>query len=146
MPHPEDPQQRWLVRVYFKHDCQHARYVDVSTPLEAVEFMKSMLFCPPTSVVAKVQEQWPLLRPKQIYRIWTQQSVDLWRRDPNPMESAKKFIEEWPEADLWEFEMPEGVVALAWGMKGIGERIGKAIVETGIDATCTCTSYSLTSS
>lgn len=119
--------------------------MDVSTPPEAVQFMKNMVFCPPTSVVAKVQKQWPHLRAKQIYRLWTQLSVDMWRRDPNPMVSAKKFIEEWPEADLWEFEMPKGVVALAWGMKGIGERIGKAIVETGIDATCTCTSrYSIT--
>jgi hypothetical protein len=108
----------------------------VGTPPDAIEYMKTILFCPPTAVVSKIQEHWPHLKAKQIYRVWSQLSVDLWRCDSNPMESAKKFIQAWPVADLWEFELPEGVIALAWGMKGIGERIGKYIVETGLDATC----------
>jgi hypothetical protein len=137
-PHPRDFQARHVIIVHFKHWCKHAAYVFVETPPEAVEYIKTLLFSPPTLVVTKIQEKWSHLRAKQIYRIWTQLAGDLWRRDPNPMESAKKFIREWPAADLWEFELPEGVVALAWGMKDIGVKIGKCIVETGLDATCAC--------
>jgi hypothetical protein len=133
---PTSPDTRKLISIHFKHQRKHAPYVYVGTPPEAIEYMKTMLFCPPTAVVAKIQELWPHLRAKQIYQVWSTLSSDLWRRDPNPMESAKKFIQNWPAAELWEFELPEGVVALAWGMKDIGKRIGKDIVETGLDATC----------
>jgi hypothetical protein len=52
------------------------------------------------------------------------------------MESAKCLIREDASADLWDLQVPEGVVALAWGMKRISKRIGREIVEIGIDATC----------
>jgi hypothetical protein len=136
-PHHRDRRIRHVIVVHFKHLCKHPAYVFVGTPPEAVEHIKSLLFCPLTSVVTKIQEKLPHLRAKQIYRMWTQLAVDLWRRDPIPMESAKKFIIDWPAADLWELDLPEGVVALAWGMKDIGSRIGTCIVETGLDATCT---------
>jgi hypothetical protein len=133
----EVDENKYMVIAALRHNCQHPSYVFTSTPKEAIEEMKKMLDYSPTEVAGKLRKKWSWLRQKQIYRLWSQLCEASWRRDANPMESAKCLIHEDTSVDLWDLQVPEGVVALAWGMKRISERIGKEIVEIGIDATCT---------
>jgi hypothetical protein len=128
--------EQYIVKAILEHESEHPSYVVTSTPKEAIEEMKKMLDYSPTEVATCLRKKWNHLRQKQIYRLWSQLCEAAWRRDPNPMESAKRLIREEPSVDLWELTVPEGVVALAWGMKDIAGRIGKEIVEIGIDATC----------
>jgi hypothetical protein len=128
--------EQYIVNATLEHEIKHPSYVVTSTPEEAIEKMKKMLDYSPTEVATSLKKEWPHLLQKQIYRIWSQLCEAAWRRDANPMESAKRLIQEDPSVDLWELAVPEGVVALAWGMKDIASRIGKEIVEIGIDATC----------
>jgi hypothetical protein len=130
-------ENQYVVIVDLRHNSQHPSYVFTSTPKEAIEEMKRMLDYSPTKVAGKLRKKWSWLRQKQIYRLWSQLCEASWRHDANPMESAKRLICEDASVDLWDLQVPEGVVALAWGMKRISKRIGREIVEIGIDATCT---------
>ena len=130
-------ESQYVVIAALQHNCQHPSYVFISTPKEAIEEMKKMLDYSPTEVAGKLRKKWGWLRQKQIYRLWSQLCEASWRRDANPMESAKRLIREDASVDLWDLQVPDGVVALVWGMKRISERIGREIVEIGIDATCT---------
>lgn len=125
-----------LVHVTLKHERKHVGYYDVSMPPEAVDMIRNFLSVSPTEIAAKVTSAHPHLVPKQVYRFWTKLSVELWQHDADPSKSIEILLDQHPDTDLWHLVVPEGVTAVAWGMKAIAERIAGSVVEIAVDATC----------
>jgi hypothetical protein len=91
----------------------------------------------PGLIASQLAAQYPDLTQAQIYSAWSHQSEVFWKKDEDPFVLARKLLQgAKPEVNFWELEVPNGVVAIAWGCRQISRRIGMMTVEIGLDAMC----------
>jgi hypothetical protein len=87
-----------LVTVQLEHHHQHANYVDVSMPPEALQMIRDNLeWLTPTAMVTKIQATFPNVTRLQIHTAWSEMSEVFWRRDKEQLPSAKMLLEEFGE-------------------------------------------------
>lgn len=89
-------------------------------------------------MVTKIQALYPTITANQVYSQWRELSRAHWHRDKEQITSAKILLGEYqPDVDLFTLTgLPDGVEALAWGMKKVIDRLRGKVVEIAIDATC----------
>jgi hypothetical protein len=126
-----------LITIMIQHEEAHVRYLDISMPAEAFEYIKSQLHLTPGLIASQLAETFPELTQAQVYAAWSRLSEAYWKKDENPLVSARKLLEEDTRGvNIWELEVPEGVTAIAWGCQKISQKIGAQVLEIGLDATC----------
>ncbi len=127
------------VRIILQHAIQHKTYENVDMPEGALDLIRMYLFSFPPLIAAEVQKNFPSVTNKQVHNAWVQLSADFWKMDEDQIISAKMLLVKLKDqADAWEFDVPEGVQAIGWGLKGIAERLREQVVEVALDATCEC--------
>ena len=128
-----------IIIIRLQHHAKHKPYYDVAIPQEALEIIQENLeWCTPNSLATKIQALYPSVTTNQVHAAWTTMSETLWKRDPDPMTSAKMLLEEYPDdMDMFKVTAEEGVKQLCWGQKRILLSLKGKIVEVGLDATCT---------
>lgn len=127
--------QNVIVRMI--HTLQHIPYFDVQLPQEAQDIVRENLWIIPNTLAIKIQGMFPHVTSQQVYRAWATYSESLWKRAENQLDSARKLLVELEnDVDILDVMTVDGVVALAWGLRTILNRISEHIVEIAIDATC----------
>ena len=130
---------RHTVLITLQHAIQHKTYEDVGMPTAALDFIHDHVFSPPLLITAEVRRLWPSVSSKQVYDTWSCLTEDLWKSDKDQLVSAKDLLRRLgDQVDTWDLDVPEGVVAIGWGMKVIAEKLRDQIVEVALDATCEC--------
>jgi len=143
IPLPVD-HQMWeapchTIRITLQHAIQHKTYEDISMPEAALGLIRDYVFSPPSLITAELQKYWPSISSKQVHDAWSHLTADLWKLDENQITSARKLLEKLgDQVDTWDLDVPEGVVAIGWGMRGIAGKLKDRIVEIALDATCEC--------
>lgn len=134
--HWRDP-TRLTTMISMKHQVRHVTYTDISMPSKALSFIQEKFNSTPGAIAADLVKRYPKITPKQVHTAWSRHSEKFWRRDDNALHSAAKLLKEFTgEVDHWELEVPDGVVAVAWGARTVAHRIASQLVEVGLDATC----------
>lgn len=119
-------------------------YYDVELPEAAIEIIRQNAEClTPSEIMKKIKPIYPAISTNQVNRAWRKVSKDLWCRDSDQLESAKKLLEEFSgsgtkDAELLEVGQTEGVQFLAFAMPSMISQLQKveAVAEIVIDATC----------
>jgi len=126
-----------LITITLGHKLGHVRYLDVGMPQEAYNHIKTQLHLTPGLIASQLAETFPDVTQAQVYSTWSRLSETYWKKDDDPIVSARQLLEEDVRgADLWDLEVPEGVTAIAWGCRRISHKIGTKVIEIGLDATC----------
>jgi len=133
----EDLLETFTAVVVVEHQMKHIPYVQVEMPAGASEFIRENLFSSPAALFPEVIQQWPSVTAKQVYWAWTAHSEVLWRKREDQKQSVKELMEELKDrVEKWELDVPDGVVAIAWGVRQIARRLKGQVVEIAFDATC----------
>lgn len=142
IPHIRD--ERWFITdISITHEIGHVPYIDVSIPTNALEYIKKQAHSNPALIAADLVKEYPQITRPQVYTAWSRHSEQYWKKSDDPILSVTEFLKGLPKkVDFWDLEVPEGVVAVAWGCRKVGEAIGSRLVEVALDATCEFTSQS----
>jgi hypothetical protein len=125
------------VRVTLVHNCRHEHYVDVSMPGDARQFIIDNIDLTPGDLYSRVASNWPTIERYQVYHTWSRNAEGLWKRDDDPIISAKSLLQGWKDdVDLFDLALENDVIGMAWGIKNVAQRVQGMIVEIALDATC----------
>jgi len=106
-------------------------------PPEATAIIRENIeWSSPSSIVGKIQSQFPSITAVQVHSAWTTMSETLWKRDKMQLPSVKALLAEYKEVDVFEIPTEDGIEQVTWGMRKIAERLRGKITEIGMDATC----------
>jgi len=132
-----EDQKRQKITVCLEHSHNHVPYYDVSLPACTSEFIKENIWSAPSVIASKICDEFPHITRQQVYAAWSKYSEMLWKRADDQLESAKELLLEMTEeADIFQVDTLDGVVALGWGLPMMASRLKGKIVEVAIDATC----------
>jgi hypothetical protein len=126
------------IHIQLTHHATHRSYYDIELPEEAVEIIWKNLWSKPPYIAQNLRDmkdEWQRIQTYQVCHIWKKLLEANWRMAKDELESSKLLLEKHAEkVDLLPIEEVEGVVALGFGLKSVGERL-KNTVEVGLDAT-----------
>ncbi|PPR07898.1 hypothetical protein CVT24_002829 [Panaeolus cyanescens] len=126
------------IRINLHHHFRHVLYVDVSMLLEARAIIEERAqWAKPSDLASHISGVFPQVTAAQVYNYWHEISVAHWRQDNDQIISATKLLQEYSdEIDIFDLTgLPDGVTAVAWGMKKVAKPLENRIVEIGLDAT-----------
>jgi hypothetical protein len=127
------------IKIHLVHRTKHPRYVSNECPEEVLDFIDEHRYLTPSDITKAVREKYPKLAftNKQVITAWNTANSALWKREGGQIESSRTLIGEFSVADHLELaDVPEGVQALAFGIRPIGEMLKDKVVEIAMDATC----------
>jgi hypothetical protein len=128
-----------ILDITMDHQCQHIKYYDVSMPEDAVKYIIDHIQLPPGLLATEVTKRWKHITRAQVYSAWTRNVQHLWKIEEDPLHSGRKLLGQWSnEVDLFDLQLPDGVIALGWGIRSIANRIKHLVIEVALDATCAC--------
>lgn len=111
-------------------------------PEEAATLIRDNLHQSPTALYETLAKQWKNLTQAQVYAAWSRKSEALWKQNDDPIVSLKRLPGGWPvDVDIFDLAVPNGVTAIAWGVKQVANQIKNIVVEIALDATCMPVSY-----
>ncbi|KAF7305110.1 SWIM-type domain-containing protein [Mycena kentingensis (nom. inval.)] len=132
--------------INLRHGHRHLVYRDTSMPTAAIEFIRDAPeSASPAALAEQVREQFENVSNAQVFNIWREKMESHYKRDDNQLKSAALLLKEFP--DLVDVLEPVGVPAdveiLVWGMKKLGDTVGRETLETALDATYSTNSRGL---
>jgi hypothetical protein len=126
--------------INLRHEKRHMAYFRVDMPPAALDIMREHAeTSSPAGLVAVIQEKFPHVTAAQVRRAWIEITETFWKYDSNQSVSVQQLLadlQERDEIDDFKITFEEGVEGHAWGVRDVGERIGKTTDEVAVDATC----------
>jgi len=115
------------IHIRLVHQATHPAYYDIDLPEEAIEIIRKNLWSTPAHIAQNIKstkEEWARIKTYQVRHFWKKLCQGLWRMAEDQLDSSRLLLEKHVDkVDTLPIVEVEGVVALGFGLKCVGERL-----------------------